>query len=695
MAVVELFIENRKVDLSEDIASDVTYSLADIRTPDKRQVNFSKTLTLVGTLNNNYLFGNIFDVDVENEIDAALPNVGVNYTPKKYAAAKMFSDGIEVFNGVLRLWSATKKDNVIFYDVSLFGKLFDIFGEMGDARLQDLDFSEMNHTATWPNIQATWSPTFTGGYRYPLIDWGINVNNLSGQPDTLKIGSINPAIHYTKYIDKIFSSIGSSYELRFSDTSILNKLIVTGTRGGINAKPNLFSSTFTGTADFEASGVGAFQTFNFIPIISTVTRDINGMIVGGDKTRLQITSNVTTSFQFKINFRHFVGEDGLNSISIIRIRSSISTILASFNQRTEDVPDEDQSITLEVPKQDFQAGDVIHVRISLTRGSLFRTKPGSTVKAASPIDNAEYQITYGDDVSVNSCVPTDIKQVDFIKDFIKMFNLYFVTDKENDKKFIFTPHIDFYERDKTKAKNWSSKIDFEDQIVITPIAFLAARDYVLTWKNDKDFWTNKYFEENKEVYGQVTYKADTDVFTNSQKVEMLFSPAVMTRFESSSVLCPAIYKVDTSGGTSVRKPDKFNARLLIWGGLKDAGHNIKLLNSIGATVATVTQYPYAGHIDDPIAPTFDLNFGNTNSSIPTASVNTFSKYWGKLLRESSDKDGKLMSCTMLLKPEDIEALEFASLYKVGDQFYRLNKIEGYNAFKLQTCKVELIKVINL
>jgi hypothetical protein len=193
----------------------------------------------------------------------------------------------------------------------------------------------------------------------------------------------------------------------------------------------------------------------------------------------------------------------------------------------------------------------------------------------------------------------------------------------------------------------------------------------------------------------VTYIADTDVVSNKEKVEMLFSPAVMTRFTSSAVIVPAIYKVETVAGVPTKKPDKFNSRLILWGGKKPAGHNIDLLNPDGTTAETISIYPYAGHIDDPIAPTYDLNFGNTNTDLPTATVNTFSKYWGKVLRDVTDKDGKLISCTMYIKPEDVEALDFAGLYKVGSQFYRLNKIEGFDPFTPATSKVELVKVVTL
>jgi hypothetical protein len=134
--MVELIIEGVKADLSNDISGDITYSLADIRTPDKRQVNYTKTLTLEGTALNNYIFGNIFDIDVENDpIDPTLPNIGVNYTPKRLAKAQILSDGVQIFDGTLRLWKITSKP-ALFTTKSRFLVNFSTFFRlMGDKKL--------------------------------------------------------------------------------------------------------------------------------------------------------------------------------------------------------------------------------------------------------------------------------------------------------------------------------------------------------------------------------------------------------------------------------------------------------------------------------------------------------------------------------------------------------------------------------
>ena len=64
MAMMEVFIEGKKLDVSKDEASLLTFTLDDIQDFSARNCNFSKTLVFPGTANNNKLFGSIYDVQI-------------------------------------------------------------------------------------------------------------------------------------------------------------------------------------------------------------------------------------------------------------------------------------------------------------------------------------------------------------------------------------------------------------------------------------------------------------------------------------------------------------------------------------------------------------------------------------------------------------------------------------------------------
>lgn len=698
--MVELFIEGLKVDLSEDIAADITYSLADIRTPDKRQVNFTKTLTLIGTAKNDFIFGYIYDIDVENPAnDPAFPNVGVNYTPKKLAKAILIADGIQVFDGTLRLWKIIRKNGGTLYEISLFGKLFDLFGELGEQKLTDLDFSDLNHAVTWGNIVSTWGEDFDYAFRYPLIDYGVNPLDAEGRISTIKLGSLVPCIGYKVYLDRIFSSNGGQYVLNFADRTIFDKMIVTPPKGIMSARPNFVDMTFSSTEVYTPNFYNNVRVANltFTNTILTVVPQTSSH--GKVSQTYKINTAVSTSFQFQFDLETtgsptFGGVPTKNGLGVYFTSAALGTTVLLGNYFYPLDATGRQIATIEVPQTDYAVNDYFSVIFNVNTGSTFVHRGGG-IKAISPADDGQYPILAGVVYDMANSVPVDIKQTDFVKDFIKLFNLFVTQDPDDKSIFIFTPQTDFYKRDISQVIDWTDKIDHSEEITFTPMSQLTAKEYTLSWKPDKDHWNELYTAQNKEVYGQVTYISDTDIIANKEKIEMLFSPAIMTRLKNSSVLCPAIYKMELVAGVMTRKPDKFNSRLLIWGGTQDAGHSIHLLNFNGTEYGNVSVYPFAGHIDNPEDPSFDLNFGNVNAAIPTATVNQFSRYWGRGLREAASKDGKLVSCSMYLKPEDIEALDFAALYKVSFQYFRLNKIEGFNPFSLGTSKVELIKVITL
>lgn len=704
--MIELFIEGIKADLSEDLTADITYSLADIRTPEKRQVNYSKTLSLNGTSKNDFIFGYIFDIDVENPANIpTLPNVGVNFTVKKMAAALLIVDGVEVFNGTLRLWKIIKKGGVNIYEISLFGKLYDLFGLLADKKLTDLNFSEFNHALTWDNIKTTWASGFNGGYRYPYIDYGVNVNNASGQPDTFKFGSFTACILYKVYIDKIFAANNANYILNFSDRTIFDKLIVTPNIGDTSGSPKYLKAISNGSEFYTGFEYGYFYDAFIFNNTSLSTNEMN-LLNTASKHGVIITQNISSSFQINFNYTTTVEPYAKTDEYGTPFFTGTGATITIFHRKTNNTEKQIGQISIEltegggtarveIPRAEYLQNEEIYFIISMAEQAYIGFNEGTNIIAVSPTDLSSYPLVSGSIYDMKKSVPTDIKQIDFIKDFIKLFNLYVTQDPANPSTYIFTPQIDFYLRDKANVIDWTKKVDKNEDIVFVPVSQLTAKEYLFTWKQDKDYYTDLYFKNNAEVYGQIKYITDTDIITNTSKVEFLFSPAIMQKYAGSSLLNVAIFKIEIVNGILTRKVDKFNSRLLIWGGLQNAGHNITLLNSAGGNDSIISQYPFAGHIDHPTAPTFDLNFGNTNSNIPTATTNQFSKYWGKSLREAAHKDGKVVQCTMLITPADIAALNFAALYKIDSQFFRLNKIDGFNPFIYSTSKVEIIKVITL
>jgi hypothetical protein len=63
------------------------------------------------------------------------------------------------------------------------------------------------------------------------------------------------------------------------------------------------------------------------------------------------------------------------------------------------------------------------------------------------------------------------------------------------------------------------------------------------------------------------------------------------------------------------------------------------------------------------------------------------------MAEITNKNSKLLSCSILLNTIDIFNLDFSKYIWVDGSLFRLNKIEGYNPMEYNTTKISLLKVI--
>ena len=57
MISTEIYIEERKIDLLQDISTEFTYAIDDVSEFGSRNTSFSKTISIPGTANNNLVFG--------------------------------------------------------------------------------------------------------------------------------------------------------------------------------------------------------------------------------------------------------------------------------------------------------------------------------------------------------------------------------------------------------------------------------------------------------------------------------------------------------------------------------------------------------------------------------------------------------------------------------------------------------------
>jgi len=229
--VVEVRIEGRRLDVFEGFDFSFNYGVADIRNPEKRSTEYSKTIKCPATKSNDALFGHIYDVNISNNYDANTSNISVNFNPNKKAEARVIADGVEVMAGVVQLRKVIQKGHAYTYEVVFIGKLLNIFSVLGDKKLNDvdedtlplIDFSDLNHDYTYDNIVDSWA--FNQDYVYPMVDTATNFEFVASGSRVYRPTDFRPFFKLKSLIDRIFAFAGFTYTSSFLSGAVFSRLI--------------------------------------------------------------------------------------------------------------------------------------------------------------------------------------------------------------------------------------------------------------------------------------------------------------------------------------------------------------------------------------------------------------------------------------------------------------------------------------
>jgi hypothetical protein len=221
---------------------------------------------------------------------------------------------------------------------------------------------------------------------------------------------------------------------------------------------------------------------------------------------------------------------------------------------------------------------------------------------------------------------------------------------------------------------------------------LTARYYLYEYKKDSDYWNDLYNKRYNITYG--SYKLDTkyQLSQDSRKVEIIFSGTPIVGYQGEDKVYSSIFKRTGTDAAPVEETTDSNIRILQTK-LVSGVSSWSILDSDGTTVlGTYTNYPYAGHFDDPDTPSNDIGFGVPQELFFTLlagsiNVNQFNVYWSSYLAELTDKDAKLLTGTFKLNLRDINTLDFSKYIYLDGSLWRINQIIDFNATKEDTCTV--------
>lgn len=694
-----LFIEGYEADTLGDIDVEFTFSVADITDIERRNTSFSKTLTLPSTARNQQIFGNIFDLSVSNDFFPNLPNVLQNFNAARQAKAQIFLDNVKIFDGVLRLSKVNNIEGDTLYEVNVFGRLRDILDALGDKTLADLDFDDYHHDWTQENIEGSWDRfewvEGAQNYVYPLVDYGYGVVEAGIKKYPIK--NFKPAVYVTEILKRIFAEAGFTITAPLFESFYFRKLLLlTAERTITKEVTNLLEQTNT----FQSTSITSEETFEQLLTFTDVLSD--GFVVENAGTRFKWvkTNPLNTGLVYTATIvltPNQVQSNNLWTIQILKNGIEVLFDTASVNftsmsqQFTWDISinggvtletDDYFEVNLKAETIAGGAGDFIYTDVVVQVGKTLTI--GNTVPTAVELEE-------GDEMQIAYTLPKSLKQRDFLKSIISMYNLYITQDRLQTNVLEIIPYNEFFKAFKNEALDWSDKLDQSQEITITPLSELSAKEYRLLFDDDQDYWSTFYKTKFNKVYGESREVVPNDFVLETKSVKVVFAPPVMREEEPGQIMVH-LYKLENN----IKQPDNFKPRIVFFAPNQPSLTPWQIDFEAGAE--TYTTLPYAGHLDNPIEPFTDVLFDHPeeiyfSTGIYPENSNLYALYYKQLIDSIGDRNSRLLEGYFYLTPTDISNLDFRKVIKVGNHFFQLQKVDKYNPIANGLSYVSLFKIL--
>lgn len=740
----KLVIGGVEVPVTKEIPVSVNYAIADIRDLDKRGGSMTKTLQIFGTNEVNKIFEHCFKLNIElSTFDPNLKTEAVYYIDEK-----------EQIKGDLQLLKIIDHPNgAREFNCNIIGREGALFVAIGDKYLTDIDFSDLDHTYNKTEQKNSWATSYRksgvatafaygDGYTYPLIKYGYTASDSSYDVNHLK-----PAIAAREYVRRIFSDAGYTWNSGgFFDSTFFKHLYIPCNIDKIQlSNSDVYNSqyfigktaaTVTGAYSGTSDGIGDASFINsaflfpnydlesgsyFDPSgqFDAVTTYQGTIAIAGTYNvvawgQMDVTVNAPSLVGGKYSIQP-------NSSLTVRIQTNAGSgwyNIASITNTIGSVPDANLGTATTI-KSNAQTGAIFlgagaPIRVQFLVNFLGSLKTAGGVASPSTAYTVDYTLPNGSQknehyllladttvkdgftMTMNNAIPKNVKQKDFIKALFNAFNLYAEKNKTNETELIIETRDSFYSG---TVEDWTYKVDYTKDFEISPMGDLDALNYVWKYKDDKDYYNDLYQKQYTDNYGLKRKGITNDFLKNEKKTELIFSPTPLVSNSVNNIICPHIYQKDSSG----IKPLTHNIRLLYYGGLKNSGNSWTYTSLSGSS--TETQYPYMGHVDDPLAPTLDLNFEYPREVYYTYSLayfttnNLYNAYYSKFINEISDKDSKIVKCYSTLTATDINKFSFRNRVFInhpvyGGTYFVVNKIISYDPLDPKSTQVELLKLKN-
>ena len=717
--MVKIQLDKGYLDVAGDVNFPLNFSAQDIKDVSARKGGFSKTIILVGNQNNVDLLGSLYDVNVEQ----------MTFNTNKLTKCAIIQNGIVIaenmllqITGIEKISTSTTVVDSFTFTANVKDSVADFFTSIANSMMSDIDLSQYNHVLNATNVIATFGNTVANGYKYFPFYTPTNV---------IPVREMIPSVYIKTYMDRMFAKAGKSYSVVNSAKFNFDKLVVpmSITDASINVDAYKVQFSKAHSSNVTTSNPKWIPTGNNFPYTSVTENldpaNIFNPTTGGWASPFYVASSESVTFNFQIarlfklvnpnnatlrvkytlNGAPYIYDTARMWLSIkiykngTQIADQIILNPVSYSTLTpyQTLTILNDSINQSVVVTNLNVGDVLTCAIVPGFGG---TNSGNSsqlvwVNAINTIVNVQHILTFDSTVTVtpssnitgvfgnrdmNTLIPKNIKQSDFLKGLCTLFNWLLIPDATDDDKITIIHRDEYY--DSGKARDWSKKLAIDKGKVVEFIPDVTAKKVVLSYKDDNDEVNKAYKSYTGETFGQVEYTLDNEYVKGIDRKEILFSPTPSVKTSYGGIV-PFILG---SG--------KYNIRLLLDNGVQSLTTPILIQNYQGNNV-TSTTYSQASHFLNVDSPIFDINFAQCDYYLQpfTGQVtanNAYNLFWRRTMAQLNS--GKLLTAYFHLTESDIAMFELSDKIWCDNAWWHVNRIIDYNGNENTLTKVVLFSV---
>jgi len=518
MRTVQIYVENRRLELFSDEKIVVNSSIQNIEDLSGVLTDFSQTFSVPCTPINNYIFEHYYNNDVDPTIDQRLRR-----------DARIEIDHIPFRNGKVQMELGQIKEGMPNnYQVTFFGDVVTLKDLMGEDKLIDLDYSSLDHTYSGAEIQSrieTDPSTTDYDVRYPLISsdrvWQYgdgSSNDISVSGTAIDYTELFPAVRVKSIFDLIETKYGVTFTGSFLDTKRFTNLFMWFKNKDTYTYTTPQKAIRFGIGDLPPDPVRESEVFiEYIPPYTLLTGSYTDAV--NIKHNLRVEISTASSIDYYLD----VYQNGI----------LVSSLLGNGTQTFNVVNNALNYFSLDyvyffrlrsVSSATFSATITYDINYTLVQWS-----------GAAIIASANFTDTYSDttaasfttdaDTDLQSLCP-DMKVVDFFKGILNVFNMTcYATDLTTYK---IEPLDNWYnngiEWNITEYLN-SDEITYARPSLYKKINF--------EWEQSMSFMNREFYDLFKREYGSLNAMFDFD--GGEYTIKVPFETQLPTKFTGTNL----------------------------------------------------------------------------------------------------------------------------------------------------------------